>query len=96
MSGEERIRTLNPLGKRGTYIERDTYETVKSAILKILTDHGPTRFMALTEAVNEELGERYRGSLGWYFTTVKLDLEARGLIVCDRKEPEQVIQLPGS
>ena len=38
------------------------------------------RFKDLPAAVEESLQEPFVGSISWYVTTVKLDLEARGLL----------------
>jgi len=43
-------------------------------------DRGDVRFKELSPAVEEVLGQAFEGSIPWYVTTVKLDLEARGLI----------------
>jgi hypothetical protein len=37
-------------------------------------------FKELTEEVRGSLEGSFDGSISWYFTTVKLDLEARGVI----------------
>jgi hypothetical protein len=48
----------------------------------------------LNEAVSQKLTGDFEGSIGWYFTTVKLDLEARGVIICERKSGQpQMIRL---
>jgi hypothetical protein len=39
----------------------------------------------LNKAVSQTLEGKFEGSIGWYYTTVKLDLEARGVIRCERK-----------
>ena len=88
--------TLHPHGKAGTNIEKDKYEIMKSAILTCLRQNGPTAFTVLMEYVNDHVGEHFSGSAGWYYTTVKLDLEARGLITCDRKVSPQMVKIPGT
>lgn len=56
-------------------ISRRKYELVKSAILEIIPNTNPgIPFKTLADGVAEV------GSIGWYTTCVKLDLEARGII----------------
>lgn len=78
----ERIKTLHPEGKRGVNIELEKYERVRAAILK--ATEGPVRFDRFFELVKEAL-PGFQGSVTWYTETVKLDLEARGVIQHDRK-----------
>lgn len=81
------IMTLNanyPRGKGGTRVDRVKYEIMKKAILRAVprTRTG-VAFRDLPDAVAAKLSKADRarfGSIGWYATTVKLDLEARGLI----------------
>lgn len=75
----ERITTLHPAGKSGANILKTKYEAVASAILDALAD-GELAFQSLTEAVQQRLAGNFEGSISWYVTTVKLDLEARGQI----------------
>jgi hypothetical protein len=76
----ERILTLHPGGKQGVNIERAKYDAVKQAILEAIGQACTLEFGALPSAVEADLAEPFDGSIGWYTTTVKLDLEARGLI----------------
>ena len=80
---EERIKTLNPdPEKSGTRISRAKYEAVRRAILKVVPAAGDgLPFKELPSRVRNELPKRdlaTLGSVSWYTTTVKLDLEARG------------------
>jgi hypothetical protein len=79
----ERIEAIHPdPGKHGVRIERWKYDAVKKAILQVLPKGEPgLPFKELAGQVRdalspEELAEL--GSVSWYTTTVKLDLEARG------------------
>lgn len=75
----DRILTLHPTGKQGVNIERAKYDAVRDAILDSIRQAGEMRFADLPDAVGQRL-PHFEGSVGWYTTTVKLDLEARGLI----------------
>jgi len=68
------------LSKQGVCIDRGKYNRMRSAILKQLVVYGPMTFEELSTAVEKRLHGKFDGSIPWYFTTVKLDLEARGEI----------------
>ena len=74
------IRTLHPEKKQGVNISRQKYETIREAILCVLETQKEITFMNLSRAVEKELKGNFDGSVTWYVTTVKLDLEARGTI----------------
>jgi hypothetical protein len=76
----EKILTLHPdPAKRGVNIEKARYDAMRAAVLDVIGESGELPFAALFNAVGARLPD-FRGSIGWYATTVKLDLEARGLI----------------
>lgn len=81
----ETVEALHPdPTKTSTRVSRDRYEAVRDALLAVIphTEEG-VRFSALRELVAPHLpdGQVPRGGkVGWWVTTVKLDLEARGLI----------------
>ena len=81
---EERVEALHPdPKKKGTTISREMYEAVREAILAAVPGEEPgLRFMDLSREVELRApkGLFENASVGWYTTTVKLDLEARGLI----------------
>ena len=82
---DEKIQLLHPdPDKEAPRIDTWKYELVKTAILDIVpqNDEG-VPFKTLSDRVAEQLSAdeiKNLGSVGWYTTTVKLDLEARGLI----------------
>jgi hypothetical protein len=76
----ERILTLHPRGKRGVNISRAKYEQVKNAIEVCLGKRGEATFYQLNDDVAQYIGDNFDGSIGRYYTSVKLDMEARGLI----------------
>ncbi|HSJ56014.1 MAG TPA: hypothetical protein VLC95_02475 [Anaerolineae bacterium] len=75
----ERMMTLHPEGKQGVNIDRDKYEAVRNAIVDSLQENGEMTFRGLASSVERKLDD-FDGSPMWYTTTVKLDLEARGVI----------------
>lgn len=76
----EKIMTLHPQGKQGVNIDRAKYDAVRIAIVDILKGDGPLTFTRLTEQVGQAMSDTFDGSINWYVTTVKLDLEARGIV----------------
>ena len=72
--------TLHPAGKQGVNIDRAKYAVIRQAILDSIASQGEAPFIGLDEAVAARLSVPFDGSIGWYTTTVKLDLEARGEI----------------
>ena len=86
MSGQaEKIQLLHPDPKKeAPRIDTWKYELVKAAILNVVPyDEGGSAFKNLFDQVAEILTPEEidkLGSVGWYTTTVNLDLEARGLI----------------
>lgn len=74
-------RTPTP-GAKPTRIDAWKFETIRSAILACVPGNGDgTLLVELPGLVTEQLtaADRERvGSVGWYTTTVKLELEVRG------------------
>ena len=74
-----KILTWHPLGRAGAYISKKDYDVTKEFILSALSDE-----MTMLDLI--ELGERVLASIiedniAWNILVVKLDLEARGVIV---------------
>jgi hypothetical protein len=81
MSQNVRILALHPDPKKqGVRIDRRKYETIKAAVLAAIAEAREMPFSRLADAVEARLAVPFDGSIPWYTTTVKLDLEARGLI----------------
>ena len=81
----ERIQLRHPeRGKSAPRIERWKYEALKRAILKVVPRKEPgLPFARLAPAVTRHLSRAERaklGSVAWYSISVKLDLEARGVL----------------
>ncbi len=91
---EERILTLHPEeGKSGVNISKEKYELIKAAIAESLRSVDDMTFKDLTQQVHAGLKGRFDGSIPWYVTTVKLDLEARGVIARLPKTSPQRLRL---
>lgn len=75
----EKILTLNLDGKNGVNIDKAKYDVIKSAILDAIDREGEILFKDLSPAVESQLPD-FDGSIPWYVTSVKLDLEVRGIL----------------
>ena len=84
---EEKILTKHPQGKTGRNISRETYETLKTAILAALRKKELTHD-ELFEQLNKTLKGKITGNISWYGETVKLDLEARKIIERSGSKPQ--------
>lgn len=87
------VRTLNPQKKQGVNISRQKYEIIREAILCVLKEEKEITFMKLSRAVEREVKGNFEGSVTWYVTTVKLDMEARGEIKRVPKSRPQLVKL---
>jgi hypothetical protein len=77
----DRIMTRHPeLGKSGVNVDRQKYYVIREVILESMRAHDEITFKDLVRDVRRKLEGTFDGSISWYVTTVKLDLEARGII----------------
>jgi hypothetical protein len=90
---KDMIRTLHPEKKQGVNINREKYEMIRKAILSILRTQKEMTFMALSHAVEKDVNGKFEGSVTWYVTTVKLDLEARGAVKRVPNSRPQLVKL---
>jgi hypothetical protein len=88
-----KIRTLHPEKKQGVNISREKYEIIRKAILCVLEEKKEMTFMNLSRAVEMEVNGNFDGSVMWYVTTVKLDMEARGEIKRVTNSRPQLVRL---
>ena len=80
MLDDDKILTLHPQGKKGVNILRRRYEVIKTFMLETLEQHENITYEALNDLAVEKLSATFDGKVPWYVVTVKLDLEARGII----------------
>ncbi|MDX1416651.1 MAG: hypothetical protein R3293_20795 [Candidatus Promineifilaceae bacterium] len=91
----EKILTRHPENKQGVNIDKNKYDAIRKAILDALNVHQEIRFKDLADAVDQELEGNFVGSIPWYVTTVKLDLEARGIIErVPKSSPQRLRRAP--
>lgn len=85
----EKIQTLHPLaGKKNKLISLDKYNFIRKHLIKILTGKELTH-NELMEKLYERIKDKFDGGIQWYGETVKLDQEARGLIIRIKSKPEK-------
>lgn len=80
---QAKIQLLHPQGKKAVSIAKDTYELLKTEIVKFLTDNPDGSFTEISKAISQNFRNNnvtFEGSLNWYLEWVKLDLEARHYI----------------
>jgi len=90
---KDTIRTLHPQKKQGVNISKEKYEMIRKVILSVLRAQKEMPFMKLSQAVEKEVRGNFEGSVMWYVTTVKLDLEARGEIKRVPNSRPQLVKL---
>ena len=88
---DEKILTLHPAGKKGINISLTKYNLIKDAMLQIIHKVGETAYQDLSDQLERDLQPTFDGRVIWYVVTVKLDLEARGVIKrIPRTSPHQI------
>lgn len=92
----DRTLTLHPDGKEGVNIDSRKYAAMKRALLAVIPPRAPgVPFAELPELVVPHLegsAVTAADSVRWYVTTVKLDLEARGLIERLKGSPQRLVR----
>lgn len=76
---EEKIMTLHPQGKKGVNILKRRYDVIRDYILKTVESEGEITYENLNDRAEKEIKD-FDGKINWYIVSVKLDLEARGII----------------
>ena len=77
---EDKFLTQHPQGKRGVSMSRAKYGLIRETILELIRDYGEISLTELLMRCEQMLVNKLEGSISWYTTWVKLDLESRGEI----------------
>lgn len=89
MTDKTYIQTLHPHpDKTNKKIVLHKYEVIKENILEILGYLEPTH-TELMEELYSRVKDSFEGGVQWYGETVKLDLEARGIVERTPTKPEK-------
>ena len=85
----EMIQTLHPdKTKTNKKISLEKYNYIKKHLLAVLKKTELTH-TDLMEALYRRVKDEFEGGVQWYGETVKLDLEARGILQRTGKKPEK-------
>lgn len=82
------IQTRHPLGKANFPVSKERYELFKGAIVAALQEEELTH-TELVQRVTERLEGSFDGNVSWHVMTVKLDLEAAGLVSRTTSRPQR-------
>lgn len=78
---EKKVLAQNPdPKKKAVNISQERYEAMRTTILNALEIHGSMTFQELARSVQAQLEGKFDGSILWYMTTTKLDLESKKVI----------------
>ena len=90
----ETIQTLHPIpSKTNKLISLDKYNVIRENMLTILAVSELTH-TELMEELYARVKDTFEGGVQWYGETVKLDLEARGIIARtkDKKQRYRIVR----
>ena len=79
----DKIITTHPVSGRKMNIDSTIYNSFKAVILKSLKGSKGKTFTELNNDVNKIIKKQlsgFNGSVSWYTITIRLDLEAKGII----------------
>jgi len=93
MASNNKILTLHPQGKKGVNLLKRRYDIIKDFIIDTIEKNGEISFSKLNDLAVEKLTKSFDGKVIWYMVTVKLDLEARGIIERVEKTSPQILKL---
>ncbi|CAN0523260.1 unnamed protein product [Laminaria digitata] len=79
--------------KQGTNIDKEKYDQMHEAIVVAFMQQENMVFKDLVLAVKSQLAGEFKGSIEWYVTVVKLDMEAKGEMRCDRSKSPNLLSL---
>ncbi len=72
--------TVHPQGKKGVNILKSKYDQIAQFILDTIEKEGAITYQEVSDRAETQLGPTFDGKVVWYVVSVKLDLEARGII----------------
>lgn len=79
--------------RQGASLDQAKREVIQAAILEVLRRHEKLTYEDLARAVEQKLARKFDGSIRWYVTTVKLDLEARHVIERVKDKRREFVRL---
>ncbi len=79
--------------KQGVNVDQAKREVIQAAILDALRRHEKLTYEDLAQHVEQKLARKFDGSIRWYVTAVKLDLEARHVIERVKDKRREFVRL---
>lgn len=92
-NSSEKILTLNLDGKKGVNILKSRYDMMSNAIISVLENKEQVTLVVLGNLVEADLHSKFDGKIAWYLMAVKLDLEAKGIIMRVPNKAPQTLTL---
>jgi hypothetical protein len=79
---DKKILTQHPdKNKNGNKINKKKYDIIRASILTCLEAQPMMSYTDMANCVRESLKDNFDGSINWYVEVVKLDLEAKNIII---------------
>jgi len=85
-SDAEKVQLQHPEGKNMPRIDTTKYAVIHQGIIDVLEKNGEMKPMKMLHALDEHLRGRIDGSITWYGESVKLDMQAKGELVHNKKK----------
>ena len=79
----EKVQLLHPEGKNAPAISKEIYTLFENAILETLKSNPGITYTDIAKGVHHyfsDSGINFKGSVEWYAVTVKMHLDATGII----------------
>jgi hypothetical protein len=79
-----KIQLKHPMGKKAIRMAPQKYHAIENALLNCLRVNESLTHSEILKAITDDLSENkinFEGSIAWHMEWVKLDLEARKVIV---------------
>lgn len=92
---ETKIQLLHPEGKKAVSMTPVKYEQMKAAVMHAFPDDLEVNHTQMLQSVHEYFDKNsinFEGSLDWHFEWVKLDLEARKVIIRSNSKPARYLK----
>jgi hypothetical protein len=78
------VRTMHPYQRYGVRMNAEVYDVIRQFILNLLTKEEEITIEAFHEETHKQFNNLLGENTGWFVYHVKLDLEAKGLIIHQR------------
>jgi hypothetical protein len=79
-----KIQLNHPAGKKAISMDKEKYNVIEKSVLVCLKVNGESTHSEILKSITEDFNRNntpFKGSIEWHLEWVKLDLEARKVIV---------------